>query len=126
MVILLEMTISLLLLMSIEKIGEFYGDSFLEIHLNNGSVLDVKIDKNHSYACPINCGAIHHHSVILDKNPNNSKYTINYLNADNRLKINNYEISNIYEINKKTRKSKKTKKLKTKVDLQTFIKRYNL
>tara|TARA_B100001175_G_scaffold312067_1_gene317461 strand:- start:632 stop:1012 length:381 start_codon:yes stop_codon:yes gene_type:complete len=126
MIILLEMTISLLLLMSIEKIGELYGDSFLEIHLNNGHVLDIKIDKDRSYACPINCGAIHHHSVILDKNPNSSKYTINYLDADNRLKINNCEISNIYEINKRAKESKKTKKLKTKVDLQAFVKRYNL
>ena len=126
MIILLEMTISMLLLMSIEKVGEFYGDSFLEIHLNNGSVLDVKIDKNHSYACPINCGIIHHHSVMLGKNSNSSKYTINYLDFDNQLKINNCEISNIYEIKKKDKKSKKTKNLKTKVDFQTFVKKYNL
>ena len=126
MIILLEMTISLLLLMSIEKVGEFYGDSFLEIHLKNGSVLDVKIDKNHSYACPINCGAMHHHSAMLDKNPNSSKYTINYLDSDNQLKINNCEISNMYEIKKKDKKSKKTKNLKTKVDFQTFVKKYNL
>ncbi len=126
MIVLLEIGISMLLLFSAEKIGELYTGSLLEIHLYDGAIFNVKIDRNSSYACPINCGSIHHHTAVVEKNGNSLKYTINYLGNNIPLKLNNYDIEIMYEIKKKNKRNKKNRIRKTEIDLQSFIKRYDL
>jgi len=122
MIKIIEMGISILLLISGVKIGEFYGDSLLEVHLSNGNIFNIKTHQRNSYSCPINCGAMHHHSAIVGKNKNDRSYVINYLDSKTPLRLNNYEIEIIYEI----KKNKKNKINKTKVEFQNFIRKYNL
>ena len=58
---------------TILKIGEFYKPSILEVHLLNGDISHVKIDKQNTYSCPISCGAIHHHNAVITKEIGNYK-----------------------------------------------------
>ena len=126
MIKVIEIGISIILLMSGIKIGEFYGDSLLEVHLSNGNIFNIKTHRSNSYSCPINCGAIHHHSTIIGKNDNSRSYIINYLNNETPLRLNSYEIAIMYEIKDDKKNNKKNKTQKTKVDLQSFIRKYNL
>ena len=126
MIKVIEVGISILLLMSGVKVGEFYGSSLLEVHLSNGNIFNIKTDRSNSYSCPINCKAIHHHSTVVGKNNNNKNYVINYLNNEMPLKLNNYKIAAIYEIKDDKKKNKKNKRQRIKVDLQSFIRKYNL
>ena len=126
MIKLLEVGISMLLLMSGVKIGELYSDILLEVHLKNGSTLNIRTDRSNSYSCPINCGAVHCHNTIFDRKVNNQQYVINYSDKEKSLKLNEDEISKIYKIKNKKKKNKDIDTQKVKIDLNNFIKQYNL
>ena len=126
MIKLLEVGISMLLLMSGIKIGELYSATLLEVHLKDGTIFNIKTDRENSYSCPINCGAVHYHNAILDNKNNSQKYVINYSDKEESLKLNNNDISKIYKIKNKKKKNKDIDNQKVKVDLKNFIKQYNL
>ena len=126
MIKLLEVGISMLLLMSGVKIGELYSHTLLEVHLKNGSTLNIRTDRSNSYSCPINCGAVHYHNTIFDHKVNNQQYVINYSDKEKSLKLNEDEISKIYKIKNKKKKNKDIDTQKVKIDLNNFIKQYNL
>ena len=126
MIKLLEVGISMLLLMSGVKIGELYSDILLEVHLKNGSTLNIRTDRSNSYSCPINCGAVHYHNTIFDRKVNNQQYVINYSDKEKSLKLNEDEISKIYKIKNKKKNKKDIDTQKVKIDLNNFIKQYNL
>ena len=126
MIKLLEVGISMLLLMSGVKIGELYSHTLLEVHLKNGSTLNIRTDRSNSYSCPINCGAFHYHNTIFDRKVNNQQYVINYSDKEKSLKLNKDEISKIYKIKNKKKKNKDIGTQKVKIDLNNFIKQYNL
>jgi len=48
MIKIIEMGISILLLISGVKIGEFYGVSLLEVHLSNGNIFNIKTHQRNS------------------------------------------------------------------------------
>jgi hypothetical protein len=126
MIKLLEVGISMLLLLSGVKIGELYSDTLLEVHLKNGSTLNIRTDRSNSYSCPINCGTVHYHNTIFDHKVNNQQYVINYSDKEKSLKLNEDEISKIYKIKNKKKKNKDIDTQKVKIDLNNFIKQYNL
>jgi len=126
MIKLLEIGISMLLLMSGVKLGEFYSATLLEVHLKDGSIFNIKTDRENSYSCPVNCGAVHYHNAILDNKNHAQKYVINYSDKEESLRLNNNDISKIYKIKNKKKKNKDIGHQKVKVDLKNFIKQYNL
>tara|TARA_Y100001970_G_scaffold163872_1_gene200272 strand:+ start:1913 stop:2308 length:396 start_codon:yes stop_codon:yes gene_type:complete len=131
MINLIEIAVSVLILMSGIKINDFYKPEMLEIHLSNGNMFNIKINKNNSYACPVNCGAIHYHDVLMaDENKTEFNYNISYaVDGNSKLKLNGNNIIKIFEVNTvKNNKNKNNKNDSTKrrVDIQNFIKKYNL
>ena len=128
MIKVVEIAVSMLIFISGIKIGELNKPSILEIHLLNGDVSHVKIHKQNSYSCPINCAIIHHHDALITKNVrNNLNYNISYLDDNKGLKLNNKDVIDIFELqeNKKNKKNKRHFK-RTKIDIQSFVKKYNL
>ena len=70
--------------------------------------------------------AVHYHNTIFDRKVNNQQYVINYSDKEKSLKLNEDEISKIYKIKNKKKKNKDIDTQKVKIDLNNFIKQYNL
>ena len=130
MIKIVEIAVSMLIFISGVKIGDYYKPSMLEIHLSNGSISYIQVDKKSSYSCPINCEAIHYHdALVVNNNLSNSNYSISYLNNNLELKLNTNDIVRIFEVNEDKKNKKKKNKAnfkKTKIDIKSFIKKYNL
>tara|TARA_Y100000589_G_scaffold228332_1_gene215793 strand:- start:34 stop:405 length:372 start_codon:yes stop_codon:yes gene_type:complete len=118
-----ETVISLLLMVGGFEISKKFSDTFYEIHLKSGEILNVKINKNNNYSCPIECGAFHYHSTLINKSDKNN-YTMKFENENNLITINNDLISSIYVINQKMDKKGTSKDQKTKVSFRSFILKY--
>ena len=130
MIKLLEIAVTMLVLMVGNKVSEHYKPAMLELHLSNGRILDVMVDKKNDYSCPKHCASIHFHNALVSKNNiNDSNYTILYKNNNNLpLTLNGIDIVNILEIKeKKIIKNRKrtTNTKKEKLELSVFIQRYN-
>ena len=131
MISVIEIVVSVLILMTGVKINDFYKPEMLEIHLSNGNIFNIKIDNKNSYACPVNCGAIHYHDALIsDKSQSRFNYNISYIKDNNEaLKLNGANIIRIFEVDEiKNNKKKKSqnKPQKRRVEIQNFIKKYDL
>ena len=130
MIKVIEVGISMLILMTGIKVGDFYKASMLEVHLSNGEISHIKINKQNSYSCPSNCSAIHYHDALLT---NNNQFNLNYSlyssKDESNLKLNNSKVVRIFEIQEEKNHSKKKNKINTqkrKIEIEYFIKKYNL
>ena len=119
----IETVISLLLMVGGFEISKKFSDTFYEIHLKSGEILNVKINKNNNYSCPIECGAFHYHSTLINKGDKNN-YTMKFEKENNFITINNDIISSIYVIKQKKEKKGSSKDQKTKVSFRSFILKY--
>ena len=118
-----ETVISLLLMVGGFEISKKLSDTYYEIHLKSGEILNIKINENNNYSCPIECGTFHYHSTLINKGDENN-YTLKFENDNNFITINNDVISTIYVINQKKEKKGSSKDKKTKVSLSSFILKY--
>jgi len=127
MINLTEIAITFLIVMLGNKIQDNYKPDQLEIHLSNGRISYVSINKG-NYSCPKNCGAKHYHKTSVSKQVfSETNYQIYYDISNSYLKLNNSDIIDIYEI--KTKKIKKSKKVSTKrekLEIAYFISRFDL
>ena len=127
MINLTEIAITMMIIMLGDKIYEKYQPDQLEMHLSNGEISYVKINKK-GYSCPKFCGAKHfHETTVSDNSQYNSNYKIFYDLSNSYLKLNGVNIINIFEI--KTQKIKKNKKINTnreKVEIEKFINKITL
>ena len=119
----IETVISILIMVSGIEISKKFSDTFYEIHLKSGEILNVKINKNNNYSCPIECGAFHYHSTLINKDDKNN-YTLKFENENDFLTLNNDVISTIYIINQKNEEKESSKNQKTKVSFSSFILKY--
>ena len=130
MIKIIEVAVSMLILMTGIKVGDFYKPSMLEVHLSNGDISHIKVNKQNSYSCPSNCSAIHYHDALLTNNSQlNSNYSLYSSKDESNLKLNNTKVVRIFEIQEEKSYSKKKNKInmqKRKVDIDYFIKKYNL
>ena len=130
MIKLLEIAVTMLVLMVGNKVSEHYKPAMLELHLSNGQILDVMVDKKNNYSCPKYCASNHFHNTLVSKNDiNHSNYTILYQkNNTVPLSLNGLDIINIFEIKEEKiikNKKRSTNIKKEKLELSSFIQRYN-
>jgi len=60
----------------------------LEVHLSNGDISHIKVNKQNSYSCPSNCSAIHYHDALLTNNSQlNSNYSLYSSKDESNLKL---------------------------------------
>ena len=102
MIKLLEIAVTMLVLMVGNKVSEHYKPAMLELHLSNGRILDVMVDKKNNYSCPKHCASNHFHNALVSKNNiNDSNYTILYKNNNHLpLTLNGIDIVNIFRTSK--------------------------
>jgi len=129
MIKLIEVGISMLILMTGIKIGDFYAPSMLEVHLSDGAVKYIKINKKSSYSCPRNCSAMHYHEALIDDQKSDLSYNFQSSKDNYNLKLNNLKVVKIFEIEKKNKKSKKKNTgtiNRRKIEIGYFIDKYSL
>ena len=63
-----EMIMTILISIGIGKFSEYQSPKYYELETVDGNVYNVKVEKNHKYACPLHCKADHYHNVILTEN----------------------------------------------------------
>ena len=115
-----EMIMTVLITVGIGKFSEYQSPKYYELETIDGNVYNVKIEKNHKYACPLRCKADHYHNVILTENDidySNGSYVLMGL-GEETLFINSYEVADYVKIN--TKKNKKKSQVKP-FNVQTYL-----
>jgi len=118
----IEVVVSLLLMYGGVELGKIFSDSLYEIHLSNGEIINIKVNKDNIYSCPTNCGAYHFHSTITNEKIDDN-YSMNF-EYNNKITLNEYVVSKIYNIKLSKDKKSKMKTSKEQVSLKNFILKY--
>ena len=126
MINLTEVAITLIIIMIGGKIQEQYQPDQLELHLSDGGVTYVSINKK--YSCPKSCKTQHYHETIIsDGDSNKFNYEIYYEDSKEGLKLNDLNIINVFEIKKAKKKNKKNSLIKKEeLGVQNFINKFDL
>ena len=120
---LIEVVISMLIMFGGNQIGKNFSDLFYEIHLKNGDILNVKINKDNNYSCPLECGAFHYHSTKINEYNLNS-FSLKFDDYDNSVILNDKEVAIIYSVKAKKHKKGSGQIDKKKISLKNFIMNY--
>ena len=120
---LIEIAISFVLMYGGIEIGKLFSDSLYEVHLANGKIVNIKVNKDNVYSCPLNCEAFHFHSTKTNLESDNN-YSMNFNIDNNKITLNQHLVSSIYDIKVTTDKKNSKKTKKTQVSLKNFILRY--
>ena len=115
-----EMIMTILISFGIGKFSEYQSPKYYELETVDGNVYNVKVEKNHKYACPLHCKADHYHNVILTENDidySNGSYVLMGLGQET-VYINSYEVADYSKIN--TKKDKKKSEIKP-FNVQTYL-----
>ena len=118
----IEVIVSLLLMYGGVELGKIFSDSLYEIHLSNGEIINIKVNKDNIYSCPTNCGAYHFHSNITNEKIDDN-YSMNF-EYNNKITLNEHVVSKIYNIKLSKDKKSKMKTSKEQVSLKNFILKY--
>ena len=126
MINLTEVAITLIIIMIGGKIQEQYQPDQLEIHLSDGGITYVSINKK--YSCPKSCKTQHYHeTMISDTDSNKSNYEIYYDGSKEGLRLNNSNVINVFEIKREKKKNKKNSSIKKEeLGVQNFINKFDL
>ena len=126
MINLTEVAITLIIIMIGGKIQEQYQPDQLEIHLSDGGIKYVSINKK--YSCPKSCKTQHYHeTMISDTDSNKSNYEIYYDDSKEGLRLNNSNVINVFEIKREKKKNKKNSSIKKEeLGVQNFINKFDL
>jgi len=127
MIKLIEITATIIIVFLGSKIEEYYKSDLLELHLLNGNIKYIKINKDNNYSCPKTCSANHFHdTLILIDTDIDKNYNLNY-NKKDKISLNGVDIINAFEIIKvkKNKKNKIQKTERNKVDFKNFMNKYN-
>ena len=127
MVKVIEIAATMIIVLLGNKIGEYYKADSVELHLLNGSIKYVKVNKNNNYSCPKTCLNDHFHDTLISNDlVVDGNYNITYDNK-NKISLNGIDVINAFEIIeiKKSKKNKFSKTIRNKLDFKNFIKKYN-
>ena len=126
MVNIIELGITLLILLVGNKVTDHYKSDMIEMHLKNGDIFYFELHKNNKYSCPSKCKVEHHHStyIITDMNINNSNIIV-YDKVNKTLFLDKKEVTHIYSFVKKGNNKMKEKNDRVKVDISSFIRKYD-
>lgn len=128
MIKILEIAATMLIIMIGNKVEDYYKADLIELHLSNGVIEYVKINKENNYSCPKNCKAKHfHNTLISNENKLELNYNLIYDSKKNKISLNGVNIINVFEVidNKNNKKNKNRINKKNQIDLQNFINRYH-
>jgi len=123
----IEIAATLIIVVLGNKIEEYYKPDLVELHLLNGNIKYIKLNKENTYSCPKTCSADHFHDTLILKNSGIDKnYNINYNNND-QISLNGIDIINAFEIVevKKSKKNKVQTVYRNKLDFKNFMNKYN-
>ena len=67
MIKLIEVAATIVIVFLGEKIGDYYKADLIELHLLNGNIQYVKVNKNNNYSCPKRCLTNHFHDALISK-----------------------------------------------------------
>ena len=126
MTLILEMTMTIILLFTGNKIGEYFNDSLYEVFLQNGEYVKIKTTISNAYNCPNYCGIDHYHNVVIKNKLSKDKYVVNYKKINNSIVINGQEVKTVYEIKIDNKKNKKKEINKMHIKTENFIKKINI
>ena len=127
MVKIIEITATMIIVFLGTKIEEYYKSDLVELHLLNGNIKYIKLNKENNYSCPKTCVANHFHDTLISKDTDIHKnYNLNYNNKD-KISLNGVDIINAFEIIqvKKSKKNKLPKTERNKLDFENFMNKYN-
>ena len=127
MVKIIEIAATMMIVLLGSKIEEYYKSDLLELHLLNGNIKYIKINKNNNYSCPKTCSANHFHSALISKDMLiEQNYNLIY-DSKNKIFLNGVNVIDAFEIieKKKTKKSKVQKTQRNKVDFEYFFNKYD-
>ena len=65
MVKIIEIAATMIIVVLGSKIEEYYKSDLVELHLLNGNITYVKLNKGNNYSCPKTCSAIHFHDALI-------------------------------------------------------------
>ena len=123
----IEIAATIIIVVLGSKIEEYYKPDLVELHLLNGNVKYIKLNKENSYSCPKTCSANHFHDTLISKDTGVDKnYNLNYNNKD-KISLNGVDIINAFEIIevKKSKKNKVHTTHRNKLDFKNFMNKYN-
>ena len=123
----IEIAATIIIVVLGNKIEEYYKPDLVELHLLNGNIKYVKLNKENSYSCPKACSAKHFHDTLISKDIDIDKnYNLNYSNKD-KISLNGVHIVNAFEIIevKKSKKNKVQTTYRNKLDFKNFMNKYN-
>ena len=130
MIKLLEIATTMVIFLLVNKAEDYYSSDLIELHLLNGNIEYVKVNKSNKYSCPKSCSINHFHDVLILENEtkveNEGNYSLFY-NNKNKIFLNGINIINAFEIieTKKSKKNKVSKTERNKLNLKNFINKYN-
>ena len=127
MIKIIEIASTIIIVLLGSKIEEYYKPDLVELHLLNGNIKYIKLNKENSYSCPKTCSSDHFHDTLILKDSDIEKnYNINYNNKD-QISLNGINIINAFEIVevKKSKKNKVQTTYRNKLDFKNFMSKYN-
>ena len=127
MVKIIEIAATMMILLLGNKIEEYYKSDLLELHLLDGNIKYVKINKSNNYSCPKTCSANHFHSALISKDILiEQNYNLIY-DTENKIFLNKINVIDAFEIieKKKSKKSKLQKTQRNKIDFEYFFNKYD-
>ena len=119
MLITKDIIITIIIALGIGKISDINAPKHYDLITSEGKTVNVLIEKNARYACPLHCGSDHYHKTLKREADNNIEgdifYTL-YGFGGESVYLNSYEIVDLNkaDINKKPQKIEN-------INVQTYL-----
>ena len=118
MLITKDLIITLILALGIGKISDIHSPKNYDLITSEGKTVNISIEKNARYACPLHCASDHYHKTIKSEDDIKDEqvfYTL-YGFGESNTYLNSYEIIDLAEsVNKK-----KPQKIEN-INVQTYL-----
>ena len=118
MLITKDLIITLILALGIGKISDIHSAKNYDLITSEGKTMNISIEKNAKYACPIHCGSDHYHKAVMSDHKINESdifYTLYGFGSSN-VYLNSYEIVDLNKVESK----KKPQKIEN-INVQTYL-----
>ena len=118
MLITKDLIITLILALGVSKISDIHSPKNYDLITSEGKTINISIEKNARYACPVHCASDHYHKTITsgdDIDGSEIFYTLYGLGSED-VHLNSYEVVDLYRAASK----KKPQKIEN-INVQTYL-----
>ena len=121
MLITKDFIITIILAFGIGKISDINSPKHYDLITSEGKTVNVLIEKNARYACPLHCASDHYHKTIkletddADKRENDIFYVL-YGFGSESIYLNSYEVVDLHKVDT----NKKPQKIEN-INVQTYL-----